>query len=455
MTARDKKVGGGGTHCAAVTITVNANSGPFKLSSFNNPTVWVYNGTNTINVNWDVANSSAAPISCANVKILFSTDGGQTFPIILLASTPNDGSQTIPIPNNITTNGRLKIESIGNVFYDINDRNITISSSCITESGSIITPSTAVTETQGSTNLNLLSAPLFGNINGFSSTIDASDPITNLTAFNSANSSCIIFSNAPQYETIVFQVDVSGSYTIGFSGGSLSNRMMNLYQDSFSNGSNCTNWLKSNGTYNGSSVSISSSITHSLLAGTLYILMISGFENGSSGTYTLSVTPPVGGSARLNAPQKNEYNYLIHNTTTNLITNIMANTNLTELSTGIYRMYVFSTTSNTNISALINTSFTSLQTSIVNGSVCGKLSDNFRQITINGGPCPQTLTFTNPANNISNGTVVQKANQTIIATNSIAGGNITFQAGKSIELNPGFQVSNGAVYRSILVAGCI
>lgn len=455
LTARDKKVGGGGTHCAAVTITVNANSGPFKLSSFNNPTVWVYNGTNTINVNWDVANSSAAPISCANVKILFSTDGGQTFPIILLASTPNDGSQTIPIPNNITTNGRLKIESIGNVFYDINDRNITISSSCITESGSIITPSTAVTETQGSTNLNLLSAPLFGNINGFSSTIDASDPITNLTAFNSANSSCIIFSNAPQYETIVFQVDVSGSYTIGFSGGSLSNRMMNLYQDSFSNGSNCTNWLKSNGTYNGSSVSISSSITHSLLAGTLYILMISGFENGSSGTYTLSVTPPVGGSARLNAPQKNEYNYLIHNTTTNLITNIMANTNLTELSTGIYRMYVFSTTSNTNISALINTSFTSLQTSIVNGSVCGKLSDNFRQITINGGPCPQTLTFTNPANNISNGTVVQKANQTIIATNSIAGGNITFQAGKSIELNPGFQVSNGAVYRSILVAGCI
>lgn len=454
LTARDNKVGGGGTHCAAATITVDGNSGPFKFSSFNAPTVWVYNGTNSVNVTWDVANTSVAPINCTNVKILFSTDGGQTFPITLLASTPNDGSQILTIPNNITSTGRVKIESIGNIFFDINDKNITISNGCIAEASSIITPSTAFTETLGSPNLNLTSTPLFASINGFSSTINASDLTTNLTVFNATNSSCGSFGNAPQFETLIFQVDVSGTYTIGFLGGTLPSQIMNFYQNAFINGSNCTNWLKSNATYNGSTVSAGLSITHTLTAGTVYVLMISGFNNGDAGTYTLSVTPPSGGSARFNAPQINEFSYLIQNTSNNLITDIKSNTNLTALAAGTYRIYVFSYSSNTNNSSLINTNFTTLQTNLNNGSVCGKLSDNFRQITING-PCPATLNFTNPANNISTGTIVQKANQTITATNSITGGDVTFQAGNTIELNPGFQVSNGAVFRSILVAGCI
>jgi hypothetical protein len=55
-----------------------------------------------------------------------STDGGNTFPTVLLASTPNDGSEAVPVPNQQSTQARIKVEAIGNVFYDMSDANFTI-----------------------------------------------------------------------------------------------------------------------------------------------------------------------------------------------------------------------------------------------------------------------------------------------------------------------------------------
>jgi hypothetical protein len=58
-----------------------------------------------------------------------STDGGQTFPTVLLASTPNDGSEAITVPNVSSAACRIKIEAVGNIFFDICNANFSINAS--------------------------------------------------------------------------------------------------------------------------------------------------------------------------------------------------------------------------------------------------------------------------------------------------------------------------------------
>ncbi len=77
-------------------------------------------------VTWDVAGTDAAPVSAAAVRITLSVDGGNTFPHALAASTPNDGSESVVVPSAQTTQGRIRIEAVGNIFFDTTDANLTI-----------------------------------------------------------------------------------------------------------------------------------------------------------------------------------------------------------------------------------------------------------------------------------------------------------------------------------------
>jgi hypothetical protein len=115
----------GQTSFADMVVTV-ASTGPFSVSIPNTNVAWAGGSTQTIT--WAVGGSNSAPVNCANVKISLSTDGGQTFPIVLAESTPNDGSQAVVIPNNLTTTARIKIEAIGNIFFDISNTNFRITS---------------------------------------------------------------------------------------------------------------------------------------------------------------------------------------------------------------------------------------------------------------------------------------------------------------------------------------
>jgi hypothetical protein len=124
----------GQTNFADMTVTVTNTSGPFSVTAPNTAVSWAGNSSQTIT--WSVANTTTAPVSCANVKISLSTDGGTTFST-LVASTPNDGSEVVTIPNTPTTTARVKIEAVGNIFFDISNTNFTITSGsgCVAPSG--------------------------------------------------------------------------------------------------------------------------------------------------------------------------------------------------------------------------------------------------------------------------------------------------------------------------------
>jgi hypothetical protein len=124
LTVRDNKAGGGQTSDDLMVVTVNGSAGPFVVSAPNTAVTWSAGTSQT--VAWDVAGTSASPVNCANVNILLSTDGGFTYPITLLSNTPNDGSQAITVPNNVSTSCRVKVEAAGNIFYDISNVNFTI-----------------------------------------------------------------------------------------------------------------------------------------------------------------------------------------------------------------------------------------------------------------------------------------------------------------------------------------
>lgn len=123
VTARDNRAGGGGVNSAAMQVTVTDSSGPFTVTQPNTAVVWTTGTTET--VTWNVANTTAAPVSCAEVKISLSLDGGKTF-FLLNARTPNDGSETVTVPFVPSDKARIKVEGFGSIFFDISDRNFRI-----------------------------------------------------------------------------------------------------------------------------------------------------------------------------------------------------------------------------------------------------------------------------------------------------------------------------------------
>lgn len=129
VTVRDNRSIGGATTARdqLLQINVRGEAGPFFITQPNSPLV--LSGGSPTSVTWNVANTNLAPISTANVRILLSTDGGLTFPTVLAASTPNDGSETVTLPNLPTSTARIKVEAVDNIYFDISNTNFTISPS--------------------------------------------------------------------------------------------------------------------------------------------------------------------------------------------------------------------------------------------------------------------------------------------------------------------------------------
>ncbi|UYZ63102.1 reprolysin-like metallopeptidase [Hymenobacter weizhouensis] len=131
LVVRDNNPGGGFTNYDETLVTVAGSAGPFRVTAPNTAVSWAANSTQT--VTWDVAGSNAAPVNCATVNILLSTNGGTTFPITLAANVPNTGSATVTVPGNATTQARIKVEAVGNIFFDVSNANFTITTGGTTD----------------------------------------------------------------------------------------------------------------------------------------------------------------------------------------------------------------------------------------------------------------------------------------------------------------------------------
>jgi hypothetical protein len=120
VTVRDNF---GGVADATTDVTFVNTTTPFAITSQN--TAVTYAGNSVQTITWNVSGTTAAPINTANVRIFFSFDGGQTFPT-MTNPVPNNGTLNFIMPNVSTTQGRIKVQAEGNIFFDINNANITI-----------------------------------------------------------------------------------------------------------------------------------------------------------------------------------------------------------------------------------------------------------------------------------------------------------------------------------------
>ncbi len=154
---RDNNIteGAGGFTWKDVSFKATSEAGPFLVQYPNSADDDLVGGTE-VNITWDVANTDKQKVNCKAVNIKLSTDGGQNFDKVLASATPNDGSETVFIPDVTSNNARIRIEAADNIFFDLSNQNFSIAPA--TESGytlvmspqiqQVCVPNTATVEIQ-------------------------------------------------------------------------------------------------------------------------------------------------------------------------------------------------------------------------------------------------------------------------------------------------------------------
>ena len=128
VAVRDNNANWGRNHTDAMTVTVNANAGPFLVNQPNGGESYPPNSTQTIT--WSVNNTNTIN---NKVDILITTDSGNTSTVLAM-DVDNDGSQIVTMPNMITNSARIIIQgSVGgnfkfaSTFFDVSNSEFSIS----------------------------------------------------------------------------------------------------------------------------------------------------------------------------------------------------------------------------------------------------------------------------------------------------------------------------------------
>lgn len=123
LTARDNRIDGGQTTSDEVLIAVSGVAGPFEVTSQNTTETWTTGESKTIT--WDVAGTTINDVNTANVDITLVDATGAVLDT-LEASTANDGSHAITVPNIVSSDTRVKVSGVGHIFYALNDTVISV-----------------------------------------------------------------------------------------------------------------------------------------------------------------------------------------------------------------------------------------------------------------------------------------------------------------------------------------
>jgi len=132
LTARD---GLSGVGSANVRVSVKNTGAAFEILNIAAPNP-IVDGT-PFEVTWRVAGTDQPPINCANVDIdlmTFADDPKTDDPYysysvhpLLLAPTPNDGSESVSIPAEKShPRARIRVKCSDNIFYDISNADLVI-----------------------------------------------------------------------------------------------------------------------------------------------------------------------------------------------------------------------------------------------------------------------------------------------------------------------------------------
>ncbi|KAA3633511.1 MAG: T9SS C-terminal target domain-containing protein [Bacteroidetes bacterium] len=197
VTARDFNGTAGCTDEDNMIVMVNSGAGPFAVTDPNLPTTWTEGQSET--VTWDVAGTTNAPVSCANVDILLSYDGGFTYPVTLASGVPNSGSANVTVPIGTSITARVMVICSDNIFFDISNNNFTIDQASFPD----YTMSVSPTERTACGDENAVFSIDVGSLLGYSSPVSLSVsglPFGVATSFSSnpvtpGNSSTLTISN--------------------------------------------------------------------------------------------------------------------------------------------------------------------------------------------------------------------------------------------------------------------
>lgn len=122
-TVRDNATTSGGIATDARTITVSGAA--LTVTSPNTAVSW--GGGTTQTITW-TPGGSATP--SPNVNIRLSTNGGNSYfdgsSTLLLANTPNDGTETVTLPNVVSSTARIFVEASNGNFFDVSNVNFAI-----------------------------------------------------------------------------------------------------------------------------------------------------------------------------------------------------------------------------------------------------------------------------------------------------------------------------------------